>query len=91
MHVDINALIGFLALFVTVLVQGNISSKSMGILENKVDELGKKQDKHNGLIERMVRVEDSSKSAHNRIDNVNERVNLMEQNCQENMRKKMGN
>lgn len=32
---------------------------------NKVEE---KQDKHNNLIERMVRVEDSTKSAHKRID-----------------------
>lgn len=32
---------------------------------NKVEE---KQDKHNNLVERMVRVEDSTKSAHKRID-----------------------
>ena len=31
-----------------------------------------KQDKHNGLIERMVCVEASTKSAHHRIDNLEE-------------------
>lgn len=34
---------------------------------NKVEE---KQDKHNNIIERMVRVEDSTKSAHKRIDEI---------------------
>lgn len=34
---------------------------------NKVEE---KQDKHNNLVERMVRVEDSTKSAHKRIDGI---------------------
>lgn len=32
------------------------------------DRLEGKQDKHNGLIERMVKVEESTKSAHHRID-----------------------
>jgi len=32
--------------------------------------LEKKQDKHNGLIERMVVVEQSSKSAHHRLDHM---------------------
>lgn len=32
------------------------------------DRVEKKQDKHNNLIERMVVVEQSSKSAHHRID-----------------------
>lgn len=80
---DLNALIGFLTLFVAILVQGNIYSKSMGILENKVDELGKKQDKHNGLIERMVKVESSTSSAHRRLDE-------MEHNCHQVMRERMG-
>ncbi len=32
--------------------------------------LEEKQDKHNNLIERMVHVEDSTKSAHHRIDSL---------------------
>lgn len=34
----------------------------------KIDKLEKKQDKHNCLIERMVIVEQSTKSAHKRLD-----------------------
>jgi len=34
------------------------------------DRIERKQDKHNNLIERMVRVEDSTKSAHKRIDDM---------------------
>ncbi len=36
--------------------------------DEKLTNLEKKQDKHNCLIERMVRVEQSCKSAHHRID-----------------------
>ena len=36
----------------------------------KLISLEKKQDKHNNLIERMVRVEDSAKSAHHRLDSL---------------------
>lgn len=35
--------------------------------------LEQKQDKHNNLVERMVRVEDSTKSAHHRIDEMGRR------------------
>ena len=37
-------------------------------LTKQIDRLEKKQDKHNGLIERMVIVEQSTKSAHHRLD-----------------------
>ena len=36
----------------------------------RLDELEKKQDKHNNLIERMTVVEQSAKSAHHRIDGI---------------------
>ena len=35
-----------------------------------IKRLEEKQDKHNNLIERMVRVEDSAKSAHKRLDDL---------------------
>lgn len=41
-----------------------------GMVVTKLNALEKKQDKHNGLIERMVAVEQSTKSAHHRIDEV---------------------
>ena len=37
-------------------------------LTQKIDKLETKQDKHNNLIERMVIVEQSIKSAHRRLD-----------------------
>lgn len=43
-----------------------------GIVLTKLNNLEKKQDKHNGLIERMVVVEQSVKSAHHRIDEMKE-------------------
>lgn len=41
---------------------------AMGSILTKLKQLEKKQDIHNGLIERMVVVESSCKSAHHRID-----------------------
>lgn len=43
-----------------------------GMVLTKLNNLEKKQDKHNGLIERMVVVEQSCKSAHHRIDEFKE-------------------
>jgi hypothetical protein len=40
----------------------------------KIDNLEKKQDKHNCLIERMAIVEQSTKSAHHRLDEVKEKI-----------------
>ncbi len=39
----------------------------------RLDKLEEKQDKHNNLIERMVRVEQSAKSAHHRIDTLEDK------------------
>jgi len=44
----------------------------------QIDRLEKKQDKHNGLIERMVVVEQSTKSAHHRIDEECEKLDELE-------------
>ena len=40
-----------------------------------IKRLEEKQDKHNSLIERMVRVEDSAKSAHKRLDDLRKENN----------------
>lgn len=37
-------------------------------IEKQIARLEEKQDKHNCLIERMVKVEESTKSAHRRLD-----------------------
>ena len=41
---------------------------SIKYMEKQIRRLEEKQDKHNNLVERMVRVEDSAKSAHKRLD-----------------------
>lgn len=46
-----------------------------GSVTTKLKILEKKQDKHNCLIERMVAVEQSCKSAHHRIDGMEVRHN----------------
>ena len=57
-----------LGILITVIVQALYLAYKIGMLEEKLTTLEKKQDKHNNLIERMVRVEDSVKSAHHRLD-----------------------
>ena len=64
------AIIGLVAILVTVLFQALYVSYKMGKFEEKLNAIQKKQDEHNNLIERMVKVEDSVKSAHHRLDGI---------------------
>ena len=57
-----------LGILIAVLGQGLYVAFKLGKFEEKLNNLEKKQDKHNNLVERMVRVEDSTKLAHHRID-----------------------
>ena len=59
-----------LGILLTIVGQGLYIAYKMGKFEEKLNALEKKQDKHNNLIERMVRVEDSVKSAHKRLDDL---------------------
>lgn len=43
--------------------------------DKQFERLEKKQDKHNNLIERMVKVEESTKSAHHRLDEIKDGQN----------------
>lgn len=45
-----------------------------GIVLTRLKYIEKKQDKHNNLIERMTIVEQSTKSAHHRVDDVYDRI-----------------
>ena len=47
-------------------------TKTLKYIEEHIKRLEDKQDKHNCLIERMVAVEQSTKSAHHRIDYLEE-------------------
>ena len=58
------------AILITVVIQALYIAFKIGKFEEKLTVIEKKQDKHNNLIERMVRVEDSTKSAHHRLDNM---------------------
>lgn len=55
-------------ILITVVIQALYIAFKIGKFEEKLIAIEKKQDKHNNLIERMVRVEDSVKSAHKRLD-----------------------
>lgn len=57
-------------ILITVIFQGLYVAFKLGKFEEKLDTLEKKQEKHNNLVERMVRVEDSTRSAHKRIDDI---------------------
>lgn len=53
---------------VSLVVSSHQHSKSMAVIEYRIQELEKKMDKHNNLIERMAIVERDLKTAFNRID-----------------------
>lgn len=60
-------------ILITVIIQALYIAFKIGKFEEKLINLERKQDKHNNLIERMVRVEDSTKSAHHRIDKMEQK------------------
>lgn len=62
---------------------------SIKFIEEQIHRLEEKQDKHNCLIERMVKVESSSASAHHRMDDMYHKLEEMEHNCHENIRKRL--
>ena len=45
-------------------------SMAIKYIEKQIARLEEKQDKHNSLIERVVKVEESAKSAHRRLDEI---------------------
>lgn len=61
-----------IVILITVIFQALYVCYKLGQMSEKLIDLEKKQDKHNNLIERMVVVEQSVKSAHHRIDDINE-------------------
>ena len=77
-----NVNLELLGIFITVLFQAFYFAHKMGVIEKSISMLEEKQDKHNNLIERMVKVESSSTSAHLRIDE-------MESNCHKILRDRL--
>lgn len=60
-------------ILITVIIQALYIAYKIGKFEEKLNTLEKKQDRHNNLIERMIRVEDQALAAHRRIDAIEER------------------
>ena len=50
-----------------------INNKSTAVMQYKIDDLTKKVEKHNNVVERMAVAENSIKSAHHRIDDLMEK------------------
>ena len=48
-----------------------------GVILTRLKYIEAKQDKHNGLIERMVKVESVASSAHHRLDEVCQKINRL--------------
>ena len=59
-HGTLSILIALIGILITVITSALHNSFKMGVFEEKLNNLEKKQDKHNNLIERMVKVEDCS-------------------------------
>lgn len=60
-------------ILITVIIQALYIAFKMGKFEEKLTVIEKKQDKHNNLIERMVKVEDKAAAAHHRLDRLEDR------------------
>ena len=65
--------VALVGMIVTVAVQIVGVGIFVGITTTKINYLEKKMDKHNGLVERMVVVEQSCKSIHHRVDDLNDK------------------
>ena len=50
------------------------SGQSKKLIIYRLDQLEEKQDKHNNMIERMVKVEQSEKAMHKRLDRVETQI-----------------
>lgn len=55
-------------ILITVIVQALYIAFKIGKFEEKLETLEKKQDRHNNLIERMVKVESSVKAIWHNLD-----------------------
>ena len=59
-----------LGILITVVLQALYIAYKIGTFEEKLVAIEKKQDKHNNLVERMVKVEDKVDAAHKRLDDL---------------------
>lgn len=78
MEVIISSLIGGLCVAVPSLI-ATISSNRYNndLIKYRIEELTEKVEKHNGLVERMTLVEQTAKSAHKRLDDINNKLDCL--------------
>ena len=67
-------IVAVLALIGTIIGATTASNKTQALLVYRLDELEKKVEKHNQVVERTVVLERDMKTAFNRIDEIREEV-----------------
>jgi len=74
---DTEVIVATIAFIGTLVGSYFANSKTTAVMQEQIKDLKKdistlsnRVDKHNNLVERMVAVEQSTKSAHHRIDNI---------------------
>jgi type VI protein secretion system component VasK len=74
---DTEVIVAAIAFIGTLVGSYFANSKTTAVMQEQIKDLKKdistlsnRVDKHNNLVERMVAVEQSTKSAHHRIDNI---------------------
>lgn len=61
---------------VSLFVSSRQYDKSMALVEYKIEELKKQVEKHNGLVERMVKVEEGLKANWKQTDKINDTLGI---------------
>lgn len=69
--------VSLVGVFITTLFNLVCFFYKMGRFEEKLQNLEKKQEKHNNVIERMAKAEDKLDSAHHRIDDFNNQFAIL--------------
>lgn len=73
--IDSTVIVGLFSFAASVIGTFSGIMVSSKLTTYRLEQLESKVQKHNNLIERMYKVEDSAKSAHHRIDELREEIN----------------
>ena len=60
----------------SIIATTSSNKRNNDLIKYRIEELTEKVEKHNGLVERMIIVEQSTKSAHKRLDDVCDKLNF---------------
>lgn len=77
-----------LGIFITVVIEALYLGHKMGVIENKISTLEKKQDKHNNLIERTYANERDISIIKEKLNVENHRIEDLEELQQERLYKR---